>query len=67
MEGIGHELLGADVALSSKKLLNVAARGIEDGGEVCGRHLDWTFSMRGTVRKICQRTGVAWRSREFSS
>lgn len=40
MEGIGHELLGADVALSSKKLLNVAARGIEDGGEVRGSHLD---------------------------
>ena len=52
MEGIGRdELLGADVALSSKKLLNVAARGIENGGEVCGGHLDWTFSMRFTRRK----------------
>jgi hypothetical protein len=37
-------LLGADMALSSEELLNVSARGIEDGGEVCGRHLDCDFS-----------------------
>ena len=35
-----NALLGADVALSSKELLNIGARGIEDGGEVSGRHLD---------------------------
>ena len=60
MEGIGRdELLGADVALSSKKLLNVAARGIENGGEVCGGHLDWTFSMRFTGRKsVKERRGL---------
>lgn len=32
------------MALSSEQLLNVGARGIEDGGEVSGRHLDCSFS-----------------------
>jgi len=32
------------VALGSQELLNVTARGIEDGGEVRRSHLDWTFS-----------------------
>jgi len=39
-----HELLGADVGLSSKKLLNVATGGIEDRGKVSGSHLDCAFS-----------------------
>jgi len=39
------------VALSSEELLNVGARGIEDAGEVRGRHLDCTFSLDVTTEK----------------
>jgi len=42
----GDALLGADVALSSEELLNVGARGVEDGGQVSGRHFDGSLSRR---------------------
>ena len=33
------------MALGSEQLLDVAARSIENGRKVCGRHLDCAFSM----------------------
>ena len=37
---VNLEILGADVALSCEEQLNVLARRIENGGQICGRHLD---------------------------
>jgi hypothetical protein len=54
----GNALLGADVALSSEQLLNVGARGIEDGGEVSGRHLDCVSLVDVTTGERGQGSGV---------